>query len=218
MLEKLRNFWKERSRSDSSTSSTKKNHPEEFFSPIPEEFSTPPETPKREKTVQEKAEEANRCPVFEDSHLDDLIKMRLKQIQQERGLQDEDIEVEKRRIRVVRKYQTLFEIPLPTKDPKLVEEAIKVMIGHIETKLNTKVDGLFTLEGEPKIAPSYEDLDKSLQEWYIETRTKKTLESSAEGSSESSTKKPRFNMFKASQKEEIHEVAYLIQAKGDALL
>ena len=131
--------------------------------------------------------------------------MGLKQIQQERGLQDEDIEVEKRSIRVVQKYQNIFEIPLPTKDPKLVEEAIKVLIGHIETKMNTKVDGLFTLEGDPRIAPSYEDLDKRLQEWYLETRTKKTLESSAEGSSaegssESSTKKPRFNMFKRHRK------------------
>ena len=49
--------------------------------------------------------------------------MRMKQIQQEKGLQDEDIEVEKRSIRIVQKYQNIFEIPLPTKDPKLVEEA-----------------------------------------------------------------------------------------------
>ena len=50
-----------------------------------------------------------------------------------------------------KKTQTIFEIPLPTKDPELVEEVIKVLIGHIESKMNTKVDGLYTLKNQPKI-------------------------------------------------------------------
>ena len=68
--------------------------------------------------------------------------MRIKQIQSERGEESIPIdEIETRKIKVTKKYQTIFEIPLPTKDPELVEEVIKVLIGHIESKMNTKVDG-----------------------------------------------------------------------------
>ena len=71
-----------------------------------------------------------------------------------------DKEVEKREIKATTKKQLIFEIPLRTKDPELVEEVIKVLIGHAEVKMNTKVDGLHTLANQPKIVESYEELDK----------------------------------------------------------
>ena len=94
-------------------------------------------------------DDEGKLPVFEDYHLKDLIDLRIKQIQQERGEEFTPIdEVEKRKIKVTKKTQTIFEIPLPiplpTNDPEVVEEVIKVLIGHIESKLNTKVDGLHT--------------------------------------------------------------------------
>ena len=68
--------------------------------------------------------------------------------------------MEKRKIKVTKKTQTIYETPWPTKDPELVEEVIKVLIGHVEIKMNTKVDGLHTLKNQPKIVESYEELDK----------------------------------------------------------
>ena len=91
---------------------------------------------------------------------------------------------------MTKKSQTIFEIPLPTKDPELVEEIIKVLIGHIESKMNTKIDGLHSLKGQPKIIESYEELKQRLQLWYIEYSKKRTT---PEGTSESSTKRPRVN-------------------------
>ena len=109
-------------------------------------------------------DDKDKLPLFEDCHLKDLIDLRIKQIQQERGEEFTPIdEVENREIKVTKKTQTISEIPLPTKDPELVEEIIKVLIGHIESKMNTKIDGLHTLKGQPKIAESYEELDKRLQ-------------------------------------------------------
>ena len=114
--------------------------------------------------------------MFEDYHLKDLIDLRIKQIQRKRGEADTPIdEIEKRKIKVITKKQRIFEIPLPTKDPELVEEVIKVLIGHIEGKTNTKVDGLHTLVNQPKIVESNEELDKRLQLWYLERTTKRTL-------------------------------------------
>ena len=78
----------------------------------------------------------------------------------------------------------IYEIPTPVNDPKTVEEVVNVLIGHIESKMNTKVDKLHTLVNQPKIAPNDEELDKNLQEWYLERSTKRT----SEGSSESSEK------------------------------
>ena len=84
-----------------------------------------------------------------------MIDLRIKQIQQERGEEFTPIdEVEKRKIKVTKKSQLIFEIPLPTKDPELVEEIIKVLIGHIESKMKTKIDGLHTLKCQPKIVES----------------------------------------------------------------
>ena len=124
----------------------------------------------------------------------DLIDLRIKQIQSERGEEFTPIdEVETRKIKVTKKYQTIFEIPLPTKDPELVEEVIKVLIGHIESKMNTKVDGLHSLKGQAKIFEDYDELNRRLQQWYIEHSQKRTT---SEGTSESSTKKPRVNIFK----------------------
>ena len=59
--------------------------------------------------------------------------------------------------------------------------------------MKTKIDGLHTLNGQPKIVESYEELNKRLQLWYIERSMKRTT---PEGTSESSTKKPRVNMIK----------------------
>ena len=51
----------------------------------------------------------------------DLIEMRIKQIQRERGEEETPIdEVERRKIKVTAKKQRIFEIPLPTKDPEIV--------------------------------------------------------------------------------------------------
>ena len=76
-------------------------------------------------------EDEDNLPLFEGYHLNDLIDLRIKQIQQERGGEFTPIdEVEKRKIKVTKKTQTIFEIALPTKDPELVEEVIKVLIGH----------------------------------------------------------------------------------------
>jgi hypothetical protein len=92
----------------------------------------------------------------------------------------------------------IYEIPLPVKDPKIVKEVIKVLICHIASKMNTKVDRLHTLVGQPKIVPSYEELNKSLQEWYRERNIKRRTE----GSSEGSKKKARVNMIKATDAKE----------------
>ena len=59
--------------------------------------------------------------------------------------------------------------------------------------MNTKIDGLHTLKGQPKIVESYEELNKKLQLWYVERSTKRTT---SEGSSASSAKKPKVNMIK----------------------
>ena len=59
--------------------------------------------------------------------------------------------------------------------------------------MNTKVDGLHSLKGQPKIFEDYDELNRRLQQWYIEYSQKRTT---SEGTSESSTKKPRVNVFK----------------------
>ena len=59
--------------------------------------------------------------------------------------------------------------------------------------MNTTIDGLHSLKGQPKIVENDEELDKRLQLWYIEYSKKRTT---PEGTSESSTKKPRVNMLK----------------------
>ena len=147
----------------SSSSSSRTQPPEEFFSPERDIVTNKEldEEDDSEKVPEE--EDEDKLPLFEDYHLNDLIDLRIKQIQQERGEEFTPIdEVEKRKIKVPKKTQTIFEIPLPTKDPELVEEIIKVLIGHIESKLNKKVDGLHSLKIQPKIVESYEELDKSL--------------------------------------------------------
>jgi hypothetical protein len=145
--------------------------------------------------------------------------MRIKQILKERGEEDTPIdEAEKRKIKVSKKVQTIFEIPLPTKDPELVEEVIKVLIGHIESKMNTKIHGLSSLKGQPKIIESYEELNQRLQAWYNENETH-------EGSSESSSKKPKVNMMKVGSrtkepeklKQEVENITQEIEDRGKAL-
>ena len=111
----------------------------------------------------------------------------------------------------------IFEIPLPTKDPELVEEVIKVLIDHIESKMNAKVDKLHTFVNQPKIVPSFEDLNKSLQEWYLQRSIKRTSESSSKGSK----KKAIVNMIKATDTKEklryeIEEVAHCVGSQGDS--
>ena len=85
--------------------------------------------------------------------------------------------------------------------------------------MNTKVDRLHTLVNQPKIVPSYEDLDESLQEWYLERSVKRM----SEGLSESSRKKAILNMIKATDtkeklryEDEIEEVGYNIGSQGDS--
>ena len=70
---------------------------------------------------------------------------------------------------MTKKSQTIFEIPLPTKDPELVEEIIKALIGHIESKMNTKIDGLHSLKGQPKIVEDYHELNRRLQQCTLST-------------------------------------------------
>jgi hypothetical protein len=135
--------------------------------------------------------------------------MRIKQIQRERDEEETPIdEVKKKKIKVTTKTQRIFEIPLPTKDPELVEEEIKVLIGHIESKISTKIDGLRTLKNQPKIVESYEELDKRLQLWYLERNNKRTV---SEGSPESSTKKPKVNMIKTIKSRESEKFLYEIE-------
>ena len=123
-----------------------------------------------------------------------MTDLRIKQIQLEREEEFTPIdEVETRKIKVTRKRQAIFEIPLPTKDPELVEEINKGLIGLIESKMNTKIDGLHSLKGQPKIVEDYDELNRRLQQWYIEYSQKRT---NPERTSESSTKKPRVNMFR----------------------
>ena len=101
--------------------------------------------------IRRKIDEESEIPVWEDTHLEDLIKLRLKEIREEAGKEEEpEDELELRQIKVDLKYQLVFEIPLPTNDPKLVEEAIKLFIEHIESKTSkTKVSGHHTLVGKP---------------------------------------------------------------------
>jgi hypothetical protein len=133
----------------------------------------------------------------------------IKQIQRERRQEETpNEEVEKRKIKVTTKTQRIFEIPLPTKDPELVEEVVKVLIGHIEEKMNTKVDGLHTLVNQPKIVESYEELDKRLQQWYLDRTTKRTM---TESSSESSKKKAKVNMIKTIKNRESKKFLYEIE-------
>jgi hypothetical protein len=83
--------------------------------------------------------------------------------------------------------------------------------------MNTKVDGLHSLKGQPKIHEDYEELNGRLQQWYIEYTQKRD---SSEGTSEGSVKKPRVNMIKGfkvgcitrDQEKMIHEVEDMIKA------
>ena len=54
-------------------------------------------------------EDEDKLPMFEDCHLKDLIGLRINQIQQERCQELTPIdEVEKRKIKVTKKTQTIF--------------------------------------------------------------------------------------------------------------
>ena len=108
----------------SSSSSSRTQPTEEFYSPERERAPNR-KVPEESGRVLEEDDE-DKLPVFEEYHLKDLIDLRIKQIQQERGEEFTPIdEMETRKIKVTKKRQTIFEIPLPTKDPELVEEIIK---------------------------------------------------------------------------------------------
>ena len=104
--------------------------------------------------LQRKIEEESKIPVCDgDSHLEDLIKLRLEEIRRETGREDEPQEVlERIPIKVISQSQLVYEIPMPTNDPKLVEEVIKLFMAHIESKScsNTKIAGLHALIGKTK--------------------------------------------------------------------
>ena len=120
---------------------------------------------------------------------------------------------------------------MPTNDPKLVEEVLKLFITHVESKgkgqvqgdekkynVNTKIVGLHTLVGKTKIPNDYEELDKNLQEWYSQRNKRST-----EGTSESSDKRIKLNMIKGSTKEDerskdIEEIGYKIGSEGEAAI
>ena len=150
--------------------------------------------------LQRKIEEESKIPVWEDSQLEDLIDLRLEEIRKETGREDEpQEELGRIQVKVTLKSQLVWEIPMPTKDPKLVEEVIKLFIAHVESKSwsNTKIAGLHTLVGKSKIPNDYEELDKSLQEWYSQRNSKRP----SEEPSESSDKKVKLNMIKGSLEE-----------------
>ena len=95
-----------------------------------------------------------------------MIKLRLKEIREQTGKEaDREDGLEVRQIKVDLKHQLVCEIPMPTNDPKLVEEVIKLFIEHIiESKRSkTKVSGLHTLVGKPMVPNDYEELNRSLQ-------------------------------------------------------
>jgi hypothetical protein len=151
----------------SNSSSARTQATEEFYSPERERAPSREVQEDSGKVLEE--DDEDKLPVYGDYHLKDLIDLRIKQIQLERGEEFTPIdEVETRKIKLTKKSQTIFEIPLPTKDPELVEEIIKVLIGHIESKMNTKIDRLHSLKGQPKIFEDYDELNRRLQQWYIE--------------------------------------------------
>jgi hypothetical protein len=138
----------------------------------------------------------------------------LEEIQKELGREDEPPEeLEKIQVKVTSKSQLVYEIPMPTNDPKLVEEVIKLFIAHVESKgesqlhgkernfsFNTKVAEMHTLIGKTKIPNDYEELNKSLQEWYLQRSNKRT----SEEPSESSDKKVKVKMIKSQGEEGTH--------------
>jgi hypothetical protein len=66
-------------------------------------------------------DDEDHLPLFEDCHLKDLIGLRINRIQQERGEKLTPVdEVEKRKIKVTKKTQAIFEILLPTIDNKCI--------------------------------------------------------------------------------------------------
>lgn len=80
------------------------------------------------------------------------------------------------------------------------------------------MDGLHTLVNQPKLVESYEELDKRLQQWYIEATTKRTH---SEGSSEGSKKRAKVNMIKTIKNKvkekfrfEIEEIIQSIEDQG----
>jgi hypothetical protein len=132
-----------------------------------------------------------------------MIKLRLEEIQKELGKEDEPTEeLERVQIKVTSQSQFVYEIPLPTKDPKLVEEMMKMFIAHTEEKSrsNTKITQMNTLIGKTKIPNDYEELNRSLQEWYLQRNNKRT----SEEPSESSDKKVRVKMIKGQGEEGTH--------------
>ena len=125
VIERFKSLWKEKKEIEVNqrTSSSSRTQPqEEFFSPERERVMNEEEEPGQ---VLEEDDE-DKLPVFEDFHLKDLIDLRIKQIQQERGEEFTPIdEVEKRKIKVTKKTQTIFEIPLPTKIQKWLKKSSK---------------------------------------------------------------------------------------------
>ena len=115
VLEKFNSLWKKRKEPNeqtSSSSSTRTSPPEEFFSPERERV--------RHKELDEDDEsgrileedDEDHLPMCEDCLLKDLIGLSINQIQQERGEEITPVdEVEKRKIKVTKKTQTIFEIP-----------------------------------------------------------------------------------------------------------
>ena len=93
-----------------------------------------------------------------------------------------------------------------------------MIIEHTKSKGNTKVGGLQTLVGQPKIPNDYEELNKSFQEWYLQRTSKRPNE----GSSESSDKKVKVNVIKGTDHpertryEDIQEAGYKIGSQGAA--
>ena len=237
LLERFRSM-----KGTSTSSSSKEPEKEEFFSPSKkpekEEFFSPQPCPREEskedeeeakdevnEELQRKIDEGGKIPVWEDPQLEDLIDLRLEEIRKETGREDEPKEeLERIQAKVTSKSQLVWEIPMPTKDPKLVEEVIKLFIAHVESKSwsNTKIAGLQTLIEKPKIPNDYEELNKSLQEWYSQRNSKRP----SEEPSESSDKKVKLNMIKGSfeetaqserpRYEDLEEEGYKIGSLGEA--
>ena len=100
---------KEPTEQRSSSSSSRTQTPEEFFSPERDRVTNKEldEEDDSGKVLEE--DDEDKLSVFEDYHLKDLTDLRIKQIQQERGEEFTPIdEVERRKIKVTKKTQTIF--------------------------------------------------------------------------------------------------------------
>ena len=135
-----RNKWKKAPKNPSTSSSSRHRDPKDVQEPpreerIEDEAEVLPENHGEDEIPPEMLEEEaeDDLPVFEDYDLNALIEEKLKELQKENGSEENPLDgIEKRKVKVSYKKQLIFEIPLPVKDEKTVEEVVKVLISHVE--------------------------------------------------------------------------------------